>query len=114
ALRETLSGVLGADPPASLLEQLSSPPWPGPVHLRGPAAAAGAEVVRLCMSAALAAGLRDRYDEAFPLVPFPYELFGGARDAFVGGAVSALELAGVSFDKEHPGRALVEWSAELL
>ncbi len=114
ALRETLAGTLGVDPPVELLDTLTAPPWPGLVHLRGPAASVGADVVRLAMGAALASALRDRYDEAFPLVPSPYELFGAARGALAEGAVTALELSGAPFDVEHPGRALVEWTAELL
>lgn len=114
ALREVLAGVLGTDPPAALLDQLVAPPWPGLEHLRGPAAASGAAVLRTALGAAVAAALRDRYDEAFALVPSTYELVGGAREALVGGAVGVLDLVGARFDKEHPGRALVEWTGEML
>lgn len=114
ALREILAGVLGTDPPGALLDDLVAPPWPGLTHLRGPAAAAGAAVLRASLGAAAAAALRDRYDEAFALVPSSYELFGGAREALIGGAVGVLDLVGASFDVEHPGRALVEWTSEML
>lgn len=114
SLREALGSVFEADPPADLLAELLAPPWPGLMELRGPAGAAGARVLRLALGSALALGLRDRYDEAFALVSTPYELFGAAREALLGGAVDALELAGARFDPEHPGRPLVEWSAELL
>jgi hypothetical protein len=114
ALREALGSTLGSDPPAEVLDELLAPPWPGLVELRAPAGAAGARVLRVALGSALALALRDRYDEAFVLVPSPYELFGAAREALVGRAVGALELAGARASAEHPGHALVEWTAELL
>lgn len=114
ALRDALGGTLGTDPPAAMLDAFLEPPWPGGASLRGRAASLGAEVVRLALGASVATALRDRYDEAFPLVPSPYELFGGARDALVDGAVTLGEVVGARADVEHPGSALVAWTAELL
>lgn len=114
ALRDSLGSTFGSDPPAELLSSLLAPPWPGLVGLRTSAGELGARVVRLALGSALALGLRDRYDEAFVLVPSPYELFGAAREALVDRAVGALDLAGARVDPDHPGRSLVEWTAELL
>ncbi|MFZ9887755.1 MAG: hypothetical protein ACO3JL_09655 [Myxococcota bacterium] len=114
AVREHLASFLGFDPPASLLDGLSLPPWPGRRQMRVQAAALGARAMQRALGARLALALRDRFDEAAGIVAAPYEHLAGAKEALADGHLDIFGLFDVAYTEEAPGKALVAWSGELL
>jgi hypothetical protein len=114
AMREAAARALGAPPPDELVDALLLPPWPGAARLRGRASALGRAALGAALGAHVALALRDRFDEAFLLLPPAYELLAEGRAALTSGGVSVDELLGRAFVHEAPHEALVAFAAERL
>lgn len=105
--------ALGASPEAALVRSLLLPPWPGLVRLRGRVASLGGFAVGTALAVDLHLRLRERFDEAFALVPAPYDLVADAAQPLADGAVALAQLVDGGAPSTRAG-PLVSWASELL
>ncbi len=108
--RSAVAQRIGGDVGAPMIRALLAPPLPGGMQLTGRLLRAGASALGVGAAVSLALSLRDRFDEAFALVPTVYDQVADARAPLLRGAISVTQL----FDVERaPGAALSEWMLEL-
>lgn len=110
-LAEEARAAFGVAPePRSLETRLAAlAPWPGGHALRSRAVEEGRAAWRGAWGCALYLRLRERFDEAFPMVARPYEILADAGPALQAGA---LDLAAL-FELDAPEAAVATWYAEL-
>lgn len=108
--RSAVAQRMGDDVGAPMIRALLAPPLPGSLQLSGRLLRAGSGALGVAAAVSLTLSLRDRFDEAFALIPNVYEQVADARAPLLRGAVHLLQL----FDVERsPGAALSEWMLEL-
>ena len=86
-------------------------PWPGLGPLSAPKIATAGRALRTTRGAALAAALRERFDEAFPLVKAPLQLVHESASALDAGLGAEALFDAADIDG---GQALVDALSQLL
>jgi|GEM_PF-2516823 len=109
AVRDRLGGLFGFDLGEAVARSCLAPSWPGELRGRTSLARLGAVALGAGMGAAVHHGMRDRFDELWPLLEVTYDFTEDIRGPLSTGSTSLpslLELQGTP--GQHLSRALLE------